>query len=84
MTYQDSDTYEPLEQRKAKAIREKRVLQLNIHIFQSVCAVISWHAKLHGGDCEPDVYKDEVVNQVRSIFYNLVELQTGKRPNKLG
>lgn len=79
----EKEKYEPLEQRKARAIWENRVFQLYTHIFHSGCAMVAANIKWHNGDYDDDRYKKQMVNQLRSITYNIIELHTGKRPEKV-
>jgi hypothetical protein len=79
----DNDVYEPIEQRKARAIKERRIAQLYTHIFHSGCAMIATNLSWHRGKLEDDEYHEGMVNQWRSIIYNAIEISSGKRPNKL-
>lgn len=81
--HSDNEPYEPLEQRKARAIREKRIVQLYTHIFQSGCAIVSANIAWHKDKCTDEEYHEIMINQIRSIIYNAIELTSGKRPNKL-
>jgi len=85
MTYSDNDiTFEPPEQHEARTLKEVRTIQLYLHIFQSLCAMVEANVFWHDGIFEASEYRAKMTNQLRSIVYNLIELRIGRRPNKLG
>ena len=78
-----SNNYEPIEQRKAKALWENRVFLLYTHIFHSFCAIVVANIKWHREYYNDETYQKLMKNQLRSITYNAIELHTGKRPEKI-